>query len=136
MARELTLALAVTLAGPAACQNNTGTSTSSTGSNSGGGPKFNGGECDARSAAGAATCLGSVCLTLQANSQGKTGLCSEKCDVQGATCQYRGLCTAVPQLNANYCQYVCNDDSFCVDGFVCVKNAGAAQGICSVTAAG
>ncbi len=72
--------------------------------------------CSATSA-GAGACPGLVCLGLNANQQGKSGLCTARCQSQ-ADCGDGGVCVAL--TDGNICFSMCTSDADCGGGFVCV----------------
>lgn len=71
-------------------------------------------------------CAGNVCLVLNANDQGKAGICSEACGQTGQ-CTQGGTCANIQNLGA-FCLQTCTTDAECSDGFVCTPD-----GVCLVT---
>ena len=88
-------------------------------------------ECDQASAA---QCAGYACLVLNANAQGKTGICSYQCGSSSDCGQ--GVCVELAGAG-KVCLSPCQDNSDCSNGFVCGTDPGGAGKACLVeTAAG
>lgn len=68
-------------------------------------------------------CAGFACLVLNANAQGKTGLCTYKCE-SNADCG-QGVCVELSGAG-KVCLSPCQDSSDCSNGFVCVADPGEA----------
>ncbi|MEZ4230740.1 MAG: hypothetical protein R3B89_16305 [Polyangiaceae bacterium] len=74
-------------------------------------------------------CAGFACLVLNANAQGKTGLCTYKCE-SNADCG-QGVCVELSGAG-KVCLSPCQDSSDCSNGFVCVADPGGSGSACLV----
>lgn len=81
-------------------------------------PQPNGAACSGKLGS-EGTCSGGVCLELNQNQQGLSGLCSERCDDDGA-CREGGGCASIDGLGS-FCLATCQQDRDCRDGFVCIS---------------
>jgi hypothetical protein len=94
------------------------TGASSSGSVNGNGSTPTGGACDGTQA-GAGTCSGSICITLNANKQNKAGICSAQCS-ETVPCASGSSCVAFPNLGGAFCLKDCTTEASCTDGFACI----------------
>lgn len=83
-------------------------------------------ECTAETAS---ICEGFACLVLNANAQGKTGLCSFQCS--GSSDCGEGVCVTLTGVGA-VCLSPCDTSADCSNGFVCVSDPGGAGKACLV----
>ncbi len=64
------------------------------------------------------SCDGLVCLTLKANKQNMTGICTARCDDNPWACGEGGKCAEMPD-KSQLCVSTCTSNADCGGGFVC-----------------
>jgi hypothetical protein len=75
-------------------------------------------------------CASGMCLTLNANQQGKKGICTSACDSNADQCASDQTCMATQQ--GGLCLQSCRDHSDCSDGFVCIRDVNTSLTVCLV----
>ena len=84
-------------------------------------------ECDSTTVG---ACSGFECAVLNANAQGKKGICTLGC-TSDASCGGAGLCITGAG-GSSVCLKACTTDTDCHNGFVCVKDAASGHSVCFV----
>jgi len=81
-----------------------------------------------------ADCQGKLCLTLEGNTEGKTGVCSASCTTD-AQCT-GGICLHIANgtIDQSLCFRSCQADGDCANGFACIQADTSGRKICLVHA--
>jgi hypothetical protein len=76
-------------------------------------------------------CPADSCLTLLANQQDMTGVCTRPCSAD-AECGYQGLCVDSGGSAGMICFSTCLTNADCGGGLICIVGQGSTVGICAV----